>query len=449
VSLDDVRTRSGLRSTELTVGAAGCAYVIALALLTRYWDYDIWGGLVVGPLLVAVTLPLLRRVAGKDGLPGLYPLLVTALIVKLAMSLPRWAVAFALYDGSADASSYNDSARELAPLYRHLTFPFSDQAGGFSTKVLSTITGAVYALIGPTVLGGFLVFSWLGFLGLLLCYRGARIAVPQLSSHRYAGLLFFLPSMAFWPSSIGKEAVITLAIGLVLYGAARAFTRRRLGLPAVAAGLTLAILIRPHVAALLAVSFSIGYLVRPTAQRTALTPVVKAVGIVLVGVAGLFVVAKAANSLGVADPTTALQTLDRQGELTARGGSSFEATPLRRPQDVVPAFLAVLFRPFPWEATSAQVLIAALEGTGLLVACVVCWRRIAAGLGRLRDPYVLMAAVYLFGFVFLFSEFANFGILARQRVQAYPFVLLFLSFAPLARRHGRAVHPRTDRELVP
>ena len=97
----------------------------------------------IAPVLIGVTLPLLRRVADKDGLPGLFPLLVTALVVKLAMSIPRWAVAFALYDGSADASSYNDSARRLAPLYRQLVLPFSDQPGGFSTKMLSSITGGM------------------------------------------------------------------------------------------------------------------------------------------------------------------------------------------------------------------------------------------------------------------------------------------------------------------
>ncbi len=268
MSLTELRTRSGLHRTDLTVGAAGCAYVIALALLTKYWDYDIWGGFVVGPVLIMVTLPLLRRVADRDGLENLYPLLVTALVVKLAMAVPRWAVAFLLYDGSADASSYNDEGRKLAPLYRQLILPFSDQAGGFGTKVMGSITGGVYALIGPTVIGGFLFFSWVGFLGLLCCYRAVRTAVPQVAHRRYAGLVFFLPSMAFWPSSIGKEAVITLALGLVMLGAARSFTRQRWGLTLVIVGLLIAFLIRPHIAALLAASFAAGYVVRPSLSRT-------------------------------------------------------------------------------------------------------------------------------------------------------------------------------------
>ena len=448
----EVLRRPGMPPGELWVLTGAAAYVVALALATQYWTYDLWGGLVIGPALLVLTLPLLRRVAERDGPRSIHSLLVAALVVKLAMAVPRWAVAFLLYEGTADASSYNDSARLLAPLYRDFVFPFSDQPGGFGTKVVSSITGGVYAVTGPSLMVGFLVFSWLGFLGLLFAYRAIRTALPDVKPTRYAGLLFFLPSMAFWPSSIGKEAVIMLAIGLVLLGAARNFTRQRLGLPFIAAGLLLAFLIRPHIAGLLAGSFAIGYILRPARVRTPLTPIVKAAGVMVIGAAGLFVIAKAASSLGVSDTSSALQTLNQRGGLTVQGGSAFEATPLRAPQDIVPATLAVLFRPFPWEAESPQVLIASAEGMGLLALAVLGWRRIVAGLGRLREPFVVMSAVYLLGFIFLFSEFGNFGILARQRVQAYPVLLVFLCMAPLAKRkRNRSIstRPGSTLELQP
>jgi hypothetical protein len=415
--------------TEWLVTAGACLYAVTLAYATTLWDYDIWGGLIVGPILVVVSLPLLRRVADRDGLSDLYPILVTALLVKLAMSIPRWAVAFALYDGTADANTYHGEGRTLAPIYRDLTFQFSDLPGGFGTKVMGSITGGVYAVMGPSVIGGFLVFSWIGFWGLLLCYRAARIAVPDLDAKRYAALLFFLPSMVFWPSSIGKEAIITLGIGLTAYGAARVFTHRRLGLVTVACGLTVSFLIRPHIAALLAGSFAIGYLVRPTLQRTALSPLVKVAGAVVISVAGIYVVATAAQSLGLDTATSATDELSRRGTLTQKGGSAFEASPISTPMDVPVAVLSVFFRPFPWEADSAQVLIAAAEGTAILGLAMVSWRRIGAGLRRIREPYILMSVIFLLGFLYAFSQFGNFGILARQRVQALPFLLLFLALA--------------------
>jgi hypothetical protein len=424
---------------EIVVVGSTCAYAVLLAYATTVWDYDVWGGLVIAPILILVTLPLLRRLADRDGLPGLYPLLVTALIVKLAMSIPRWAVAFVLYDGSADAATYNETGRNLAQHYRHLVFPFSEQAGGFGTKVAGTVTGGVYAVIGPSVIGGFLFFSWLGFLGMLLCYRAARIAVPELDGRRYAILLFFLPSMVFWPSSIGKDALICLAIGLVLYGAARSFQRLRFALPPLVAGLVVALLIRPHIAALLAVSFAGGYLIRPTIRRTPLTPLIKVVGVAVVCLAGLWVVSRAAASLGVSTPSSAIKELNRQGELTSQGGSSFQATPIRGPVDLVRATVSVLFRPFPWEASSAQVLIASVEGAFLLALSLVSWRRVAAGLSRGRNSFLVMTFLYLLGFVVAFSQFGNFGILARQRVQALPLLLVLLSMTPLLPRSRRPV----------
>jgi hypothetical protein len=427
---------------EVTVTLGTCAYAVGLALATRLWDYDVWGGMVVAPVLVALSLPVLRRVARHDDLGGIYALLVTALLVKLAMAVPRWAVAFVLYDGTADASSYNNSGRVLAPIYRSLSFPFSDQAGGFSTKVLSSMTGGVYALIGPSVIGGFLVFSWIGFWGLLLCYRAGRIAVPDLDARRYAAFVFFLPSMMFWPSSIGKEAVIALGIGLSLYGAAKVFVRQTSGFLPLAAGLGLSLLVRPHIAALLAGGFAVAFLVRPALRRTALSPVTKTVSAVIISAAGLLVIAKAAQSLGIEGGfVQATDELSRRGELTTRGGSAFDAAPIRSPADVPPAVLAVFFRPLPWEAGSAQVLIASLESTGLLLLFVASWRRVAEGLTRLRDPYVLMSVLYLLGFLYAFSQFGNFGILARQRVQALPFLLLFLSFPALPRPARRSSVP--------
>jgi hypothetical protein len=102
------------------------------------------------------------------------------------------------------------------------------------------------------------------------------------------------------------------------------------------------------------------------------------------------------------------------------------------------AALSVFFRPFPWEADSAQVLIASAEGTAILGLVIASWRRIGAGLRRIREPYILMSVIFLLGFLYAFSQFGNFGILARQRVQALPFLLIFLAM-PLGKSVAAAV----------
>ena len=89
----------------------------------------------------------------------------------------------------------------------------------------------------------------------------------------------------------------------------------------------------------------------------------------------------------------------------------------------------VMFRPFPWQATNAQALVAAAEATVLLGLFVLGWRRILNGARTiLESPYVIVCACYTVLFVYGFSSFANFGILVRQRVQVLPFFLVLLAF---------------------
>ena len=92
----------------------------------------------------------------------------------------------------------------------------------------------------------------------------------------------------------------------------------------------------------------------------------------------------------------------------------------------------MLLRPFPWEAHNAQALVTSFEGV-LLVALAWRGRRSLRTLPRrLKESYVLFAVLYSAAFIYAFSSFGNFGILARERVQVLPFVLALLCLAPLS-----------------
>ncbi len=131
--------------------------------------------------------------------------------MKLAGAVARYYVAFSVYGGNADAGRYHRAGVELAGDFRHLDFAGVHLVTG--TSFIENVTGLVYALIGPSKLGGFVFFSWLGFWGLFLFYRAFTIAVPLGRRRSYAHLLFFLPSLVFWPSSIGKEAWMMFSLG--------------------------------------------------------------------------------------------------------------------------------------------------------------------------------------------------------------------------------------------
>lgn len=421
------------------IGAVGlCVGLLGWAV--EHTAYDTWGGVVVATVLVLGSLPLVLWLARREEDPRVAKLLPWALLLKLGAALARLAVAFGVYDGVADANTYHGAGELLAPMYRR--GDFSGDVGTFiGTGFLKALTGAVYMLTGATRLGGFVVFSWMGFWGLYLFYKAFCLACPEGDRWRYALLVFLLPSLLFWPSSIGKEAWMTLTLGLAAYGAARILTRRRHGFAVLIVGLAGTVAVRPHVSAILMVSLVAAYLLRRSpAGGSLLRPVAKIAGLVALGLALLVVVGQTKELFGVKDRFDAeavSQVLDRANSQTSNARSTFGSpgqtnlSPSRFPS----ALVSVVFRPFPWEARNPLALVASLEGSVLLALFVVGRTRILGAVrSMLRTPYVVLCLCYSVLFVYGFSSFANFGVLTRQRVQVFPFLLVLLALPPFRRQ---------------
>lgn len=119
--------------------------------------------------------------------------------------------------------------------------------------------------------------------------------------------------------------------------------------------------------------------------------------------------------------------LDTASNITAQGGSEFEATEVTSITDLPMATISVLFRPFLWEATSAVKAIAGLETTLLLALTLASWTRLRNLPRELRSSrYVVYVAVFALISIVGFSRVGNEGILARQRTQFLPAVLVLL-----------------------
>ena len=424
-----------MRPSNLPAALAGGGIVVIGVYCTGLmWaitntPYNIWGAMLVAPALFLITLPLAMRAAEAESDPWFVRVIMIALAAKLLGSVVRYWVAFSLYDGSADASMYYRTGWDIAESYRQGIFWVADGVGGAGTVFMRKLTGAILAVIGPTRVGAFLVFAWLGFWGLYFFFRAFRLAVPGGDVRRYALLVFFMPSLLFWPSSVGKEAWMILTLGIGAYGAARVLTRRHGGYVLLALGLAGAAAVRPHMSALLMAGMAAAYLLRRS-SGTALAPATRVIGAAVVLAALLLTVQEAERRFGVEGEglAGAEQAIDDAAQRTDQGGSEYEAARPDSVGDVPKAAFAVLFRPLPHEAHNAQALVTSLEGLFLLVLCVASWRRLATAPRHLwRSPYVALACVYSLLFILAFSSFGNFGILARQRAQVLPFFLILLA----------------------
>jgi hypothetical protein len=383
-----------------------------------------------------------NRAARHDGDAIGRIVLVAAALKVLAAPLLRYWMIYGLYGGGADATRYHEAGALLAPLFRHGVYRDLGQISG--TRFMEILTGQVYALTGPTRLGGFMVFSWLSFLGLYLFYRAFRTAYPDGDGHRYALLVFFFPTLFFWPSSIGKEAFMVLVLGAAALGAAQLLTGRFRGLVWLGLGLWGAVVVRPHMALIVGAGLVVaapiavlrGGADREGRQRGRLG------GAVLL----LALIVSASTLIGVAQNFFHLESLNTQtaqeqrDEVTRRSGekgSTFTAPSPNSPAGFALASITVLFRPFPGEVRNAQGMVTALECLTLLALFSLAMRRLVR-LPRemFRRPYLAFAVVYTFAFIYAFSSLANFGILARQRAQLLPvlFVILCIPRARVAQR---------------
>lgn len=444
------------RSTDIsryTWFFAALAYVFAMSMAASRTSWDIWAGIAFAPILFAVTIPLLKRGLRHDPDPRIGQLVVIAFVAKMLGAVARYALTYGLYE-RADASEYHESGARLAAAFwagdwaRVMPIEVPELSG---TPFIRLVTGLVYIVTKPTIFGGFVVFSWLSFLGLFFFYKAVVVGFPEANHRRYAYLVFFLPSMLYWPSSIGKEAWICFGLGLASYGIALVLRHQVIGYPVAGLGLLATAGPRPHITVLCTVALGMAYVLRRRSWReSALGPVSKVVGIGVMLVAGVVVVSKAASFFEVDSVTSGSVTsvLDFADLQSGQGGSEYEAVRVKSPAEFPNAVLAVLFRPWPWEAGNAQALIASAEGTMLLMLGAAALPRLVH-LPRyvLQVPYVAYALTYTIMFVIAFSSIGNFGILTRQRTQVLPMLLVLLVLpAEQARldEHVPTVEERAD-----
>ncbi|CAN5743715.1 hypothetical protein BH20ACT2_BH20ACT2_10090 [soil metagenome] len=430
---------------------AGVAYVVGVAWAMAHMSYDIVGGLIIVPVLAGLTVPLITRRARREGDHRLVRILVLAVVVKLVVGpVIRYGVIQEVYGGVADAQGYHGAGRLIAGALRDGRLPADLGGGGDGTQAINLITGLVYTVTGVTELGGFVVFSWLALLGLFGFFAAFRLAFPDGDHHRYAKLVFFLPTMVFWPSSLGKEAWLVLCLGLATYGVASLLTRHPGGFTCLALGLGGGTLVRPHMAMLVFVALVPAYLVRRSPPGRRRRSLAKAAGIATLAMLGIFLSGQFVEYFKLDDLSQSSidELLERTGEQTGTGGSVYEPVNAAANPVLVPfAVFTVVARPLPTETHNAQALVASLEGLFLLGLLAWSWRRVlAAGRRFLRSPFLAFALTYGLLFCVAFSSIGNFGILARQRVQLYPLLVVVLALpAAWHRSAERAAPPSVGR----
>jgi hypothetical protein len=407
--------------------------MVSLAVAMAISSYDIWGGLLIGMILLMLTIPFATRASRRWNDPQLGRIILAAAFMKLAVgSSVRYFVAYSVY-GNSDAERYYVAGQSLAPFFRQGDFGHgTGSAGSGATHFIEGVAGFVIAIINESRLGAFVVFSWFSFIGLYLFYTAFRVAFPQGDHRRYCLLIFFWPSLLYWPSSVGKDAWMVWTLGMCALGLAQLYVGKWRGFIWLGIGIYGSILVRPHIALIVMAAAFVGLLLRRNRgaySRMLARPsgtVLLLVGMILVGTV-LFQRTESFFNLESLDVESAQGVLENTTEITSEGGSGFTAVDPNSPVGYVQAVVTVLFRPFPFEVSGAAVFTA-LEGTLLAGLIVASRKRIKRVLRMsLQNAYVAFSIAYTFAFIYGFASVSNFGILARERSQLFPILFIILA----------------------
>lgn len=279
------------------------------------------------------------------------------------------------------------------------------------------ITSFVSKGFDASYLNATLFFNLIGALGLVLLYKSLKdyfIALPW-----YWVLILFIPSMSFWSGGLGKDAISFFATCLFLYSIT---SGKKMAL-LVPSAFFLMFMVRPHIALIILVSYIIYFIIKAKVHivfKVFTLPII-AVGIFLsVGFVQQYVGIEEASLGSVSG------YIDDRQSSNLGGGSSLDIASMNYPMQM----FTYVFRPLPFEASSAVALVTSLENTILLFLFIYILFKSKFNF----RPFIHDKNLWLFTYVFLTCTIlamttANLGIATRQKWMFMPVLLYLLIYA--------------------
>lgn len=295
---------------------------------------------------------------------------------------------------------------------------------GTGTSFIRFITYPFSNLLNLSYFSVMLIFSFMGFQGIVFLYLAARENIGHLPI-RFAGLsileiLFLLPNTHFWSSSIGKGSVIILGIGLAVYGISR-FNRR---FYTILAGAMIIFLIRPHILLALLVGLTLGVLLTNKGIRWFFRiPIIITAVVMIVLLSDEVVEFSGIESLNVFESSR----VDRRAAELGKGGSGVDITSYSQPMK----FFTFLFRPLFIDAPGMLGILTSFENLFILSLAIRMLTVIGPVWNRANGFHKTSIFFLIMGAFTLAQISGNLGIAMRQKAQLMPLFFIFYSLVEM------------------
>jgi hypothetical protein len=259
-----------------------------------------------------------------------------------------------------------------------------------------------------------LVYNFFGAAGLLFLAAALRGQAGTWKWQHWAIML--LPSVSFWTSSIGKDAISFFAICIFAWG----ITLDRTKLWPVVLSVILMGLVRPHIAVILA-----GTVMGASILNVRQAPVrgMLAAIIGIVGAAFLVPIVMQSMSLETLGLDELGTVIEGRENANTQGGSSIDIRTLSFPLKL----FSYMFRPLPNEASDIIQLINSFENVFLLFIFIAgLYSLIVRFNGRSFLASLPLLVLGVATLVLLALTTANMGIAVRQKWMALVPLLVFI-----------------------
>lgn len=286
------------------------------------------------------------------------------------------------------------------------------------TAAVDGLTSLLVHGLGFGVLSCFLVFNIFGSIGLLAFDGALQQAVKNKSNNlkRLATVIVFLPSVSFWSSAIGKDAISFLAMGLALWAALQ--LNKRIVLMVIA--ILLMLVVRPHMAGMIVIALAASIMFD---SKTSLVKRFLLGCIALVGTAVM--VPFALQYAGVSDPSSAdalMDYVETRQSYNMDGGGGVDIASMSLPMQL----FTYMFRPIIFEARSITAMAAALDNLILLYLFIMGGYALIKKKAKSFTENRKFMWVYVgLAWLVLAMTTANLGIAVRQKWMFAP-ILIFL-----------------------
>jgi len=286
-----------------------------------------------------------------------------------------------------------------------------------------------------------LVFSFFALGGAIRLYKLFLHYFPQMKAEVAIATLF-LPSVCYWSSGFLKDSICFGSTGFLLYGLHNLVIRRRKIIGSLFwIFLSTYFLYTIKVYILLALVPGIGFWLfghlSSGVKTRSLQRAITFLSLIVAAFTGAMLLnyLTSDEALSKFSVDNILETSSFNRDLYQRGGikgqgASFEITTTNPVLLAVNGLVATFFRPFPWEISSAIVMLSAIEALIFLTLILYLFfmKGIFAPFRQIfRKPVLILC--FTFSIIFAISigiSATNFGSLSRYKIPCLPFYLMFI-----------------------